>query len=313
MVSLAVAVAVGEVGETAGTGAEGVRGAGAGEAAHDVAGADRALLRLPAGRARCLLEVHAVAVQDDEQLLAAAVAVRRRAELAGGDGEVPQRRPLGAGGGAEHAARRRAVAALDACARARPRGSTMVGRPRRRRVRHLQLADGRLLRERVRRVAGGDPAAAEPGDLGARQVAGLRDGALAEGEDVQAVGAGDERVGRPLDQVHEAVAGGDLVGGAALPAQARAGEDEERLFLAAVGVRRRRPLAGLDLDASQPEQPGAGRRAEVAPGALDRPYRDLPDRDVVPVDRRCAHDPAPPAVVAGHDASTRAGYDASRP
>ena len=157
---VAVAVAVGQVGETAGAGAEGVRGAGAGEAAHDVAGPDRALLRLPAGRARRLLEVHAVAVEHDEELLAAAVAVRRRAELAGGDGRSA------AAPSAARRPRRRATRRDDAQS---PRSTLVRGhvrevhdgrRPPRRRVRHLQLADRRLLHERMRRVAGGDPAAA---------------------------------------------------------------------------------------------------------------------------------------------------------
>ena len=44
-----VAVAVGQVREAARSGAERVRGAGAGEHGDDVAGRDRALLRLPAG------------------------------------------------------------------------------------------------------------------------------------------------------------------------------------------------------------------------------------------------------------------------
>ena len=251
-----VAVAVGEVAEAGAAGAEGVRGAGAGEDGDDVAGPDRALLRLPAGRARRPLEVHAVAFEHDEQLLGAAVRVRRRAAACRRQLEVPQRRALRAGLGADGPPRRRAVAAV---ARRRPRHAVEVDdarRPRRGPLRQLELAGRGLLRVRVRRVAGLDPAAAQPGHLRPRQVAGLGDAALAEGEDVEAVGAGDEGVGRPLDEVHEAVAGGDLVGLAALPAQPGPGEDEEDLLLAAVRVRRRGAPARRHLDASQPDRAG---------------------------------------------------------
>src|SRR5437764_9808706 len=95
----------------------------------------------------------------------------------------------------------------------------------------------------------------------------------AEGESVQALVAGDERVGLLADEMHEAVACTHLERLVAfaltLPREARAAQDEED-FLVALAVQRRRALARVDTDSVHPDPLRARRRREVGPVAADR-------------------------------------------
>src|SRR5262249_27003510 len=113
----------------------------------------------------------------------------------------------------------------------------------------LERPGGGLARPRVVAAAELAPRAADPGHAGPRQGAGL--GALArpEGDDVHAGVAGDQRVGRAAQGMKQAVAGGDGVGPAVLPAQPGAAEDVEDLLLAGVAVHRRRAATRRQVDA----------------------------------------------------------------
>ena len=72
------------------------------------------------------------------------------------------------------------------------------------------------------------------------------------------------------------------------PEPARTKKTSSSPLCVCAGVER---LPGRHLDAAQPDRPGAGRRAEIAPRARDGPDLDLPLRYVVPVDRRRLHRP----------------------
>ena len=91
--------------------------------------------------------------------------------------------------------------------------------------------------------------------------------ALSEGQHVEPGGTGSERVRLLLRYMDEAVAFGDLVDLPILPRDAGSSEHEKDLLLSAFDVRRRRPLAGVDLDPLEPDAPRAGGRAQISPGA----------------------------------------------
>ena len=141
----------------------------------------------------------------------------------------------------------------------------MVARTRRQ-LRDLGRAGRRLTGPRVILLrADRRPGLAEPRDSGARQPRDpVRVRALPEREDVEPVRTGLERVRVLEREVHEAVAGANLVAdriALAFPlhGDTRAAEDVEDLFLGALEVERRRPHPGIDLDALEPD--GARRRA----------------------------------------------------
>ena len=82
----------------------------------------------------------------------------------------------------------------------------------------------------------------------------------------------------------DAVAGADLVDVAVLPGEAGAAEDVDDLLLGALDVRRRRPLAGVDLEPLQPDGDRPGRASEVAPDRAQVSELVAPAVDIVPVD-----------------------------
>src|SRR5918992_3199022 len=154
---------------------------------------------------------------------------------------------------------------------------------------HLRLAGGRfpLVRMVVADRHDVDERGPHPGDAGTRQNGIPVWQALAEGEDVEAVGPRAQGVRLRLGEVDQAIALAHLVGDAAaavvLPGDARAAEDEEDLLLGAFDVSRRRPLAGVDPDTLQPGADRAGRSSEVEPGAGDVTGLAAAALDVVPV------------------------------
>jgi hypothetical protein len=112
----------------------------------------------------------------------------------------------------------------------------------------LGLAD-RSLAFPGMRAADVHPARVHPGDAGARQHGVSLRLALPVGEHVEALGPRTQRVGVLLRQVDEHVALADLEDFAVLPRDPGAAEDEEDLLLGTFGMRRGRPLAGVDPDA----------------------------------------------------------------
>jgi hypothetical protein len=94
---------------------------------------------------------------------------------------------------------------------------------------------------------------------------------VAEGDDVQPVVAGEQRVPFTAGEVDDAVAFADLVhahvarGAELLPGPAASAEDVEDLLFRALDVRGGRPAAGIDLDPVDAEPGRAGGSGEVGP------------------------------------------------
>src|SRR5665647_2830274 len=96
-----------------------------------------------------------------------------------------------------------------------------------------------------------DPTYAQPGDIRARQEGrGVAD-VLREGEHVETLRTGFQRVRPRPARKDEAVRFDDVEVGVLLPEQPGAAENEEDLLGATVNVRRRRPHAGIDLNTRQ--------------------------------------------------------------
>src|SRR5450756_2569943 len=145
-----------------------------------------------------------------------------------------------------------------------------------------------------------DPAPPEPGHAGARQARHWSRAARTEGEHVQALVAGDQRVRRASGDVDDAVAGRHLAGLAVLPAESVSAEDVEDLLLGIVHVGRRGPPARLDLDAFEAGSDAPAGLAEVGPGGAHRADLDPPARDLVPPrDSARRHHVSSPSHAAG--------------
>ena len=127
------------------------------------------------------------------------------------------------------------------------------------------------------------PRREDPGDVPARQVGDLQRNAHAVDEDVEPVVAGPQRVRPGARRMDDAVAGPDLVDLPVLPGEAGAAEDVDDLLLGALDVRRRRPLAGVDLEPLQPDGDRPGRASEVAPDRAQVSELAAAALDVVPV------------------------------
>src|SRR5436190_4722897 len=248
----------------------------------DVAAAESMrLLRLgrcvAAGLRRCPELERALAVEDDEDLLLRRVAVRRSALLVRRQRDPVQPGPARPGVPSRmlhHAA----VVALELVeVHDRARARTRLG--------PLEVL---LAVERMLALPGLGPRREEPVAAGLRQVAAAGPVPLAEREHLEAAVTGAEGMRLAPRRVHEAVAGTHLVGLAVLPREPRPGEDEEDLLVGAVDVRRRRDLAGAELDAVHADAARAGGAAEVAPGAAERRARRTPGLDLVPVRERHA-------------------------
>ncbi len=130
------------------------------------------------------------------------------------------------------------------------------------------------------------PGLTKPRDAGARQPGRARVRPLAERQDVDPVVASLQRMGVLERQVDDAVARTHVVPERvlALPldGDARSREDVEDLLLSALEVERRRPHAGIDLDALHADGPRRLPRQAV-PGAGDVAAFAAPGAHVVPV------------------------------
>ena len=152
----------------------------------------------------------------------------------------------------------------------------------RRRLADRERLDGRLDVPRVV-VAALDPGPAEPDRPRARQPAELRRMARAEDEELEPVGAGDERVLHLVRAVDDAVERPHLVHVSVLPREPGAGEDEVELLRRAVRVRRGRQLARLDADAVHADAARPRCVAEPLPGRVHLALRAAVRLDLVPV------------------------------
>jgi hypothetical protein len=137
-------------------------------------------------------------------------------------------------------------------------------------------------------VGGLEPQPGAADHAGAGQAHERRVVVLAVGEHGQALRSGDHRVLRPAREVHDGVAGADLVDGAVDPRQARALEHEEDLLLGAVLVHGPGAAARLDVDQRHADGGRTGRLAERAERRAH--LADVADLalDVVPVRERHA-------------------------
>lgn len=140
----------------------------------------------------------------------------------------------------------------------------------------------------MRAVAHVDPRAAEPCDARAREVADLGSVPRPEGEHVEPVVAGAERVRLPAGEMDEAVSRPDLVGLLLLERDTRPGEHVEDLLLGRLPVQGRRPLARIDLDALNAYTHAPRSVAEVSPGAREVGELCAARLDVVPVNDAAA-------------------------
>jgi hypothetical protein len=135
----------------------------------------------------------------------------------------------------------------------------------------------------MRPVTGRDPGIADPGDVGARQIADLGVHIGAHDQHIEAGGAGEQRVRPGVRPVVDKVARPDLEGLATLPAQAGAVEHVHELLFDCVPMSRGGPLARVDAHAPEPRLRRCGAYTKVDPLGAQRPHVGPAPRAVVPV------------------------------
>ncbi len=227
----------------------------------------------------------ACAVEDDEDLLLGAVAVRRVDELPRRDVEELQAGLLGARGTAQVA-----DCARDRLAFAHPRLDLAdVDDPRRplgqladlRRTDRDLPCPGVVVGAPLEHPRRTEPRHPGPGEQRVRRVV-----PLAEGKDDEPVWPRLKGVGVLEREMHEAVPRPDrvgrLAGAVGLNGDARSVEDEEDLLLRALEMKRRRPLPWIDPDPLHPD-PLRGPARERLPVTRDVTRASVDGVDVVPV------------------------------